>query len=32
MSEELTPFEAIRRTHSAGNESWSSRDFARVLG
>lgn len=32
MSEELTPFEAIRRTNSAGNEFWSSRDFAKVLG
>ena len=25
-------FELIRRTNSAGNEFWSSRDFARVLG
>lgn len=27
-----TPFEAIRRTNPAGNEFWSSRDFAKVLG
>ena len=32
MSEEITPFERIRRTSSAGNEFWSSRDFAKVLG
>lgn len=32
MSQEITPFEAIRRTNPAGNEFWSSRDFARVLG
>jgi DNA-damage-inducible protein D len=32
MSNEITPFEAIRRTNPAGNEYWSSRDFARVLG
>lgn len=32
MSREITPFEAIRRTNPAGNEFWSSRDFARVLG
>ena len=32
MSNEVTPFEAIRRTNPAGNEFWSSRDFARVLG
>ena len=32
MSEEITPFEAIRRTNPAGNEFWSSRDFAKVLG
>lgn len=32
MSHEITPFEAIRRTNPAGNEYWSSRDFARVLG
>jgi DNA-damage-inducible protein D len=32
MSNEITPFEAIRRTNPAGNEFWSSRDFARVLG
>jgi len=32
MSEEITPFERIRRTNPAGNEFWSSRDFARVLG
>ena len=28
----ITPFETIRRTNPAGNEFWSSRDFARVLG
>ena len=27
-----SPFEAIRRTNAAGNEFWSSRDLARVLG
>ena len=32
MSNEITPFEQIRRTNPAGNECWSSRDFARVLG
>jgi DNA-damage-inducible protein D len=32
MSREITPFEAIRRTNPAGNEFWSSRDFAKVLG
>ena len=32
MSNEITPFEAIRRSNPAGNEFWSSRDFARVLG
>ena len=32
MSNVITPFEAIRRTNPAGNEYWSSRDFARVLG
>ena len=32
MSNEITPFESIRRTNPAGNEFWSSRDFARVLG
>jgi DNA-damage-inducible protein D len=32
VSQEITPFEAIRRTNSAGNEFWSSRDFAKVLG
>lgn len=32
MSEELTPFEFIRRTNPAGNEFWSSRDLAKVLG
>jgi predicted HTH transcriptional regulator len=30
MSHEITPFEAIRRTNSAGHEYWSSRDFARI--
>ncbi len=32
MSEESTPFERIRRINPAGNEFWSSRDFAQVLG
>jgi len=32
MSHQITPFEEIRRTSPAGNEFWSSRDFARVLG
>ncbi len=32
MNYEITPFEQIRRTNPAGNEFWSSRDFARVLG
>jgi hypothetical protein len=32
MSNEITPFEAIRRMSPAGNEFWSSRDFAKVLG
>lgn len=32
MSHEITPFEKIRRTNAAGNEFWSSRDFAQVLG
>ena len=32
MNHEITPFEAIRRTNPAGNEFWSSRDYARVLG
>ena len=32
MSNEITPFEEIRRTNPAGNEFWSSRDFAKVLG
>lgn len=32
MSNEVTPFEQIRRANAAGNEFWSSRDFARVLG
>ncbi len=32
MNKEITPFEIIRRTNPAGNEFWSSRDFARVLG
>lgn len=31
MSHKITPFEEIRRTNPAGNEFWSSRDFARVL-
>ncbi len=32
MRQEITPFEEIRRTNPAGNQFWSSRDFARVLG
>jgi prophage antirepressor-like protein len=32
MNSEMTPFERIRRVNPAGNEFWSSRDFARVLG
>jgi DNA-damage-inducible protein D len=32
MSGEITPFERIRRINPAGNEFWSSRDFAQVLG
>ena len=37
MSEEkpstsITPFERIKRTNPLGNEFWSSRDFAQVLG
>jgi DNA-damage-inducible protein D len=32
MSHSVTPFESIRRTSSEGNEFWSSRDFAKVLG
>ena len=31
MSQSITPFEEIRRTDPAGNDFWSSRDFARVL-
>ncbi len=31
-SGELSPFEQIRRTSATGGESWSSRDFAKVLG
>lgn len=30
-SPHLSPFEQIRRTNDAGNEYWSSRDFAKVL-
>jgi DNA-damage-inducible protein D len=30
--DEPSPFERIRRVNEAGNEHWSSRDFARVLG
>jgi DNA-damage-inducible protein D len=30
--EHTSPFERIRRTNAAGNEFWSSRDFAGVLG
>ena len=32
MNTEITPFERIRRESPAGNEFWSSRDFADVLG
>ena len=32
MSNNITSFEEIRRTNSTGNDFWSSRDFARVLG
>jgi DNA-damage-inducible protein D len=32
MPSETTAFESIRRTNPAGNEFWSSRDFAKVLG
>lgn len=28
----ISPFEQIRRINDAGNEYWSSRDFAHVLG
>jgi DNA-damage-inducible protein D len=31
LHKETTPFEPIRRTNPAGNEFWSSRDFARVF-
>jgi len=27
-----SPFERIKRTNEAGNEYWSSRDFAQILG
>ncbi|HEY8668275.1 MAG TPA: DNA damage-inducible protein D [Tepidisphaeraceae bacterium] len=30
--ENASPFERVRRVNAAGNEHWSSRDFARVLG
>ncbi len=32
MNHEITPFEQVCRTNAAGNEFWSRRDFARVLG
>ncbi|MES2657349.1 MAG: DNA damage-inducible protein D [Verrucomicrobiota bacterium] len=32
MSKAIIPFEHIRQTNPAGNEFWSSRDFAKVLG
>jgi DNA-damage-inducible protein D len=32
MNQNITPFETIRRTNPEGNEFWSSRDFAKVLG
>ena len=28
----ISPFEQIKRVNAAGNEYWSSRDFAQVLG
>ena len=31
MSQEITPFEVIRRTNPQGGEFWASRDFAKVL-
>jgi len=31
MSGNTSPFEKIRRVNSAGNEFWSSRDFAQLL-
>jgi DNA-damage-inducible protein D len=31
MSKDISPFEKIRRVNSAGNEFWSSRDFAQLL-
>jgi len=31
MSPTISPFEKIRRVNSAGNEFWSSRDFAQLL-
>jgi DNA-damage-inducible protein D len=31
-SSQPSPFESIRRVNTAGNESWSSREFAKVLG
>jgi len=32
LTNAVTPFERIRRTNETGNEFWSSRDFAQVLG
>lgn len=32
MTDASSPFELIRRTNPAGNEHWSSRDFAKILG
>ena len=32
VTSDITPFERIRRVSPAGNEFWSSRDFAQVLG
>lgn len=32
MSKDVTPFERIRRVGPAGNEFWSSREFAQALG
>ncbi len=32
MNHEITPLESIRRTNPSGSESWSSRDFAKILG
>jgi hypothetical protein len=31
MSNEITPFESIRRTNPAGNEFWFSRDLLAII-